>query len=147
MYVIRRVQVNKDDLQLNGTHQLLVYADDVNILCRNVHNKKKNTEALVVPSREIGLEVNADKIKYTVMSRDQNARRSHNIRFDKISFERVDQFEYLGTTLTNQNTIQEEIKSRLKSGNAWCHSVQNILSSSLLPKMWNYNFSCCFECV
>jgi len=50
------------------------------------------------------------------------------------SFERVDEFKYLGTALTNQNSIQEEIKSRLKSGNACYHSVQNLLSSSLLYK-------------
>ena len=48
--------------------------------------------------------------------------------------ERVEQFRYLGTTLTNQNSIQEEIKSRLKSGNACCHSLQYLLSSSLLSK-------------
>jgi hypothetical protein len=53
---------------------------------------------------------------------------------DNSSFERVEDFKYLGTTLTNKNSIQEEIKSRLKSGNACCHSVQNRLSSSLLSK-------------
>jgi len=49
-------------------------------------------------------------------------------------FERVEDFKYLGTTLTSQNAIQEEIKSRLRSGNACCHSVQNLLSSRLLSK-------------
>jgi len=49
--------------------------------------------------------------KYMVMSRDQNAGRSHNIKTDNSSFERVEDFKYLGTTLTNQNSIQEEIKS------------------------------------
>jgi len=68
------------------------------------------------------------------MSRDQNAGRSHNIEIDNNSFERVDEFRYLGTNLTNKNSIQEEIKSRLKSGNACYHSVQNLLSSSLLSK-------------
>jgi len=54
------VQVNQDGLKLNGTHQLVVYADDVNKYSGNAHNIKKNEEALVVPSVEIGLEVNAD---------------------------------------------------------------------------------------
>ena len=55
-YAIRKVQVNQDGLKLNGTHQLLVYADDVNILRGSVHTVKKNTEALVVASKETGLE-------------------------------------------------------------------------------------------
>ena len=72
-YAIRRVRVNQDRLKLNGTHQLLVYADYVNILGGSVHTVKENAEALIVASKEIGLEVNADKTKYMVMSRDQNA--------------------------------------------------------------------------
>ena len=55
------------------------------------------------------LEVNADKTKYVVMSRDQNAGRSDNIKIDNSSFERVEEFRYLGTTITKQNFIQEEI--------------------------------------
>jgi hypothetical protein len=84
------VQVNQDGLKLNGTHHLLVYADDVNILERNVHAVKKNTEALVAATNEIGLEINAGKTKYTVMSRYQNAGRNHNIMIDNISSERVE---------------------------------------------------------
>ena len=68
---------------------------------------------MFVAVREIGLEVNADKPKYMVVSRDQNAGRSHNIETDYNSFERVEEFKYLGTTLTNQNSIQKEIKSRM----------------------------------
>jgi len=63
-----RVQVNQDDLKLNGTHQLLVYADDVNILGGSVLTVKENAEALIVASRENGLEVNTDKTKCMVMS-------------------------------------------------------------------------------
>jgi len=59
-----------------------------------------------------------------VMSRDENAERSHNIKTDNSSFERVEDFKYFGTTLKNQNYIQEEIKSRMKSGNAFFHSMQ-----------------------
>jgi len=61
-------------LKLNGTHHLLVYADDVNILGGSVHAIKKNTETLVVASKEIGLDVIADKTKYMVISRDQYVR-------------------------------------------------------------------------
>jgi len=68
------------------------------------------------------------------MSRDQNAGRSHNIKTNNNPFESVEQFKYLGTTLTNQNSIQAENTSRLKSGNACYHSVRNLLSSSLLSK-------------
>jgi hypothetical protein len=60
-------------LKLNGTRQLPVYADDVNILGGSIHTITKNAEALVVARKETGLEVNADKTKYMVMSRDQNA--------------------------------------------------------------------------
>jgi len=68
------------------------------------------------------------------MSRDQNAGRSHGKNFDNISFERVEEFRYLEATVTNQNFIQEETKSRLNLGNACYHSVQNLLSSNLLSK-------------
>ena len=69
-----------------------------------------------------------------VISRDQNAGRNHSVRIDNSTFERVGEFKYLGTTLTNQNSILEEIKSRLRSGNACYHSAQNLLSSRLLSK-------------
>ena len=78
-YVIRMVQVNQDGLKLNGTHELLVYADDVNILGGSVHTVKKNAETLVA-AKEIGLEVNADKTKYMVVSRDQRAGRNHSLK-------------------------------------------------------------------
>ena len=69
--------------------------------------------------------MNADKTEYVVKSRDQNAGRSHNIETDNRSYVRVEEFKYLGTNLTNQNFIQKENKSRLNSGNACSHSVQN----------------------
>ena len=80
----------------------------------SVHTVKENADALVVPTKEIGLEVNADETKYMIMSRDQNAERSQSMKTDSSSIERVEEFKYLETTLTNKNSIQEEIKSRLK---------------------------------
>ena len=106
-YAIRRVQVNQDGLKLNGTHQLLVYADDVNILGGSIHTIKENAEALGFATKEIGLEVNADKTKCMVMSREQTAGLRHTMNVDNSSIERVEEFKYLGTTLTNQNSIQE----------------------------------------
>jgi len=139
-YAIRRVQINYDGLKLNGTHQLLVYADDVNILGGSVQTIQENTEALVVASKEVQLEVNADKTKHRVMSRDQNAGQSHGTKIDNSSFERVEKFKYLETTVTYQNSIQEEIKSRLKSFDAECFA-SSLLSKNL--KIYIYNFACC----
>jgi len=68
------------------------------------------------------------------MSRDQNAGRSHDMKIDNSYFEKVEEFKHFGTILTYQNSIPEEIKSRLRSGNACYHSVQNLLSSSSLSK-------------
>jgi hypothetical protein len=90
-------------------------------------------EASVVATKQIGLEVTADKSKYMVIFRDQNAGRNHSMIIDNNSaIENVEELKYLGTTLTDQNSTQEEIKSRLKLGNACNHSVQNRWSSSLL---------------
>ena len=89
----RRVQVNQDGLKLNGTHQLLAYADDVNILGGSMHTLKEKAEALVAATTEIGLEVCAVKTKYMVMSRDQKAGRNHNVRIDNNTFERVEEFK------------------------------------------------------
>jgi hypothetical protein len=91
-------------------------------------------ETLIDASKEVGLEVNTEKTKYMLLSRHQNAGQSYDIKIAKGSFENVVKFRYLGTTVTNQNLIQEKIKSRLNSGNACYHSVQNLLSSRLLSK-------------
>ena len=96
-------------MKLNGTHQLLVYV--VNILGGSLHTTRINTEASVVASKNTGLEVNADKAKYMVMSRDQNTGRSHNINTDNRSFESVEEFKYLGTILTNQKFFRKKLRA------------------------------------
>ena len=78
-YAVRRVQVNHDGLKLNGTHQHLACANDVNIQGGSVHSLRENAEVSVAATREIGLELNADKTKYMIMSRDQNAGRIHSV--------------------------------------------------------------------
>jgi hypothetical protein len=112
----------------------LVYADDVNTLGGSKRTIKKSTEALVIVSKKIGLEETPKKFKYMVMSQDQNAGQNSNIKISNKSFATVEQFKYLGTALTNQNSFHEEIKSRFKSRNACYHSVKDLLPSSLLSK-------------
>jgi flagellar hook protein FlgE len=133
-YAIRKVQENEVSFKLNGTHQLLVYADGVNLLGDSVNNIKGNSETLLEAGRDIGLEINAEKTKYMIMSRHLNSGQNQNIRIAIESFEKVAKFKYLGTTLTIQNDIHDEIKGRLNSGNACYHSVQNLLSSCLISK-------------
>ena len=123
-YAIRTVQVHQDGRKLNGKYQLLIYANDINILGGRIHTINKNAETLIVANKETELEVNADKSKYMIMYRDQNAGRSHRIKIDNCSFEKVEEIKYLGTHLTNQNFIQGSL---LFFGTEF-------LSSSLLTK-------------
>jgi hypothetical protein len=99
--------------------------DSVNII-------KENTENLTDASRDIGLEINAEKTKYMIMSRLPNCGQNQNIRIANESFENVAKFKYLGTTPTKQYDVHDEIKIRLNSGNACYYSVQNLMSSRLI---------------
>jgi hypothetical protein len=133
-YAIRKVQENQVGLKLNGAHQLLAYADDVNLLVDNIDTIKKNTETLIDAKMEVGLEMNVEKTVHMLLSLHQNASQYRDIKIANIIFENVSNFKYLWMTLTNQNLIQEEFKRRLNSDNACYHSAQNILPFRLLSK-------------
>jgi hypothetical protein len=101
-YAIRKV-----GQKLNGTHQLLVYADDVNLLGINIDTRKKNTETLTEASKKVGLEANIEKTKYMLLSRHQNAGQNHDIKIPNRCFENMEQFKYLETTV-NRSKIGSE---------------------------------------
>jgi hypothetical protein len=104
----------------------------------------KNRETLIDARKEVGLEINVEKTKYMLLSRQQNVGQHRDIKIANRSFENVSQFKYLGTTCNKSNLIEEEIKKRLNS-HAYYHSVQNLLSSRLLSKnlkIRDYNFAC-----
>jgi hypothetical protein len=125
-YAIRRAQEKQEGLKLNGTHQLLAYADDVNIVGENVDSSKKSTEALWGARTEVGLEVNPETTKYMSMSHGQKIGQKHSIKIANRSFENVTEVRHMETTLTNLNYMHEEINSRLNSGNACYHSVHSV---------------------
>jgi hypothetical protein len=102
----------------------------INLLEGNKNTTKENTKTLLEASREMY----AEKTKYMIMSRHPNSGQNQNIKIANESFENVAKCTYLGTTLTNQNDIHDEMKSRLNTGNVCYYSVQNILSSRLVSK-------------
>jgi hypothetical protein len=106
-------------------------------LGENIYSIQKNTEALLDASKEVGLEVNPEKTKYMLVSNCQKAGQWQSIKIANRSFEDVAKLKYLGATLTDQNCIHEEIKSRINPGNACYHSVQSLLSSRLLSRNVN----------
>jgi hypothetical protein len=105
----------------------------VNILGDNIDTIKKNSETLIDVSKEVGQEINLEKIKNMLLSRHQNVGQNRDMKIANRSCENESKLKCLGTTVKNQNLVHEEIES-LNYGNACCHLIQNLLYSRLLSK-------------
>jgi hypothetical protein len=92
-YAIRKVLENQVGLDLNGTHHILVDADDVNLLGDSINIIEENTESLLEACRDTGQEINSEKTKYMLMSRHPNSGQNQNIRIANESFENVEKFK------------------------------------------------------
>jgi hypothetical protein len=99
-YAIKKVQENQVGLKLIGTYHLLAFADDVNLFEGNTNTLEKSREAIIDDSKEVSLDVNTERTKYTMLlSRHQNAGQNHNIKIGNRSFENMAKVKYLGTTI------------------------------------------------
>jgi hypothetical protein len=102
-YAIRKVQEHQVGLELNGTHQLLVHADDINLLGHAINTIKGNTKTLLGASKDVGLEINAEKKNYIITPCCPNSGWNQSIRMANGLFENVEKFKYLGMTLTKSD--------------------------------------------
>jgi hypothetical protein len=112
-----------------------VFANDFNLLDKNINVITKNTEALSTASKEGALDTNTEKRKSCLVLSCLVFRMKNVVAIKP--FKNMAKFKYFGVTLANQIYIHEEIKNRLNSGNACCHLVQNLLSSNLLHKKFD----------
>ena len=133
-YAIRRAQENRIGLYMNGKYQLLAYADNVNMLGENLQTIRENTEIFIKASKDIGLEVNSEKTKYMITSRQENIVQNQNTVIENLSFEKMEKLKYLGVMVTNTNDIHKGIKCRINMGNACYYSLDIFYRPTCFPR-------------
>ena len=119
---------------MNGSHQVLAYAEDINLIGDDIRTIERKVHVLLNACNGIGLAENTGKTMYMEIGRHRGIIANEHIRIGSNSYEKVKSFKYLGSLVTNQNSIQDEIKCRLKAGNSHYYSVQILLYSGLSSK-------------
>ena len=119
---------------MKSTHQVLAYADDVNLIEDDIRTIERNTYVLLNACKNIGLAVDTGKTNYMEIGHHRGMIAIGHIKIGSNSYQKMKTFNYLGSLFTNQNSVQEEIKCRLKPRNLCYYSVQTLLSSRLLSK-------------
>ena len=102
---------------MNGNQQVFAYADDLNLIGDDIITIERTAVVLLNACKDIGLAVNTGKTKYMEIGLHRGMVANEHIRISSYSHEKLKSFKYLGSVVTNQNSIQDKIKCRLKAGN------------------------------
>lgn len=133
---IRRTEVARNGTIFQKSIQFLAYADDIDIVGRNLSSVKEAFQQLQDGAREIGLSINSSKTKYMVAS--SSSRSSESFQLGDNVFERVNNFVYLGSEVNSENEIGQEVRRRITQGNKSFYSLQKCFRSKVLRR----NFKC-----
>ena len=112
---------------MNGTHQVLTYVDEVNLIGGDIRTIERNADVLLNSCKDIGLAVNTRKTKYMEIGRHRGMIANEHIRIGNNSYAKVKTFKYLGFLVENQISVRDEMKCILRVGNSCYYSVQTLL--------------------
>jgi hypothetical protein len=134
-YVISRLTITPKGIIFNKMTEFIAYADDTVLLGRSVNYLKETLEELKQGAKKVGLEINQDKTKYMIMSRNKDKwQKVQDFTSGEVSYERVDTFKYLGSVLNEENDIGLEIRSRVMAGNKYYYAPGSIIRSKSISQ-------------
>jgi hypothetical protein len=128
--VISRLTITPKGTIFNRVTQCIAYADDIVLLGRSVNHLRETLEELKQGAKKVGLEINEDKTKYMIVTRNKDKwQRVQEFTSGEVSYERVDTFKYLESILNEENYIGLVIRSRVMAGNKCCYALGSIMRS------------------
>ena len=127
--VMRKVDINPGGTIYNRMAQIVAYADDIVIISRSLLDMKNCFNQIEEEGRKVGLEINERKTKYMIASRKNKWNNINNINIGTYQFERVEEFKYLGSLVTEDNRTSKEVNERIKAGNRCYGALQHLMKS------------------